>query len=318
MTGFPTQVQTQMAPAVAGDFASTNPRFNVLAGPGALVAGLSLFVGRFCWMDAYDQIVNSFGSGTVAGLVPRNWQGIITTYLAEATMQVYPGSQIFVMNGCDMWVVNDGSTEAVPGQKAYARYADGKVTFAATGTPPSNGSGTASSIAAGTGSGTGSIAVTYSPSGDVTGAVLTIASTTPTLVVGAILTGTGVATGTMITAQLTGTPGGDGTYAVNIPQTVASTAISATYGILTVGGTVTGTFGVGDVIAGSGGGGVTAGTIITALGTGTGGAGTYYVSPTQTVTSSTITSTLGIETKWYCRSPGAPGELVKISNITLG
>lgn len=318
MAGFPQQVQTQVSPGVAGDFCSANPRFNVLAGPGSFVAGDNLFVGTFCWADAYGNVLNSNGTGPVTGLVPRNWQGIITAYLAETTMQIYPGQQAYAMSGCDMWVVNDGSTEAVYGQKAYARYADGLVVFGATGSPPANGSGSASSIAAGTGSGTGSIATTYSPSGDITGAVLTISSVTPTLVVGAILTGSGVATGTMITGQLTGTAGGDGTYTVSIPQTVASTAISATYGILTVGGTVTGTFGVGDVIAGSGGGGVTSGTVITALGTGTGGAGTYYVSPTQTVTSSTITSTLGIETKWYCRSPGAPGELVKISSQPLG
>ena len=49
---------------------------------------------------------------------------------------------------------------------------------------------------------------------------------------------------------------------------------------------VTGTIAVGQVITGTG---VTAGTVITALGTGTGGAGTYTVSVSQTVSSTTIT-----------------------------
>ncbi len=55
---------------------------------------------------------------------------------------------------------------------------------------------------------------------------------------------------------------------------------------LTVGGTVSGMFGVGTILSGTG---VTAGTRITALGTGIGGAGTYTVSASQTVGSTTIT-----------------------------
>ena len=65
--------------------------------------------------------------------------------------------------------------------------------------------------------------------------------------------------------------------------------------------------------------GVTAGTVITALLTGTGGAGTYVVSPSQTVGSTAINvSANQVETKWFARSTGAPGELVKISSWPLG
>ncbi len=63
-----------------------------------------------------------------------------------------------------------------------------------------------------------------------------------------------------------------------------SSSISGT--TLTVGGTVTGTFAVGMVISGTS---VTSGTKITAFGTGTGGAGTYTVDTSQTVSSTTIT-----------------------------
>jgi hypothetical protein len=46
---------------------------------------------------------------------------------------------------------------------------------------------------------------------------------------------------------------------------------------------------LGQYVGGTGGGGVTAGTYITAFGTGQGGTGTYTVSASQTVTSTTLT-----------------------------
>lgn len=67
---------------------------------------------------------------------------------------------------------------------------------------------------------------------------------------------------------------------------VVTGAIAGT--TMTVSAVVSGTLAVGQVIAGSG---VTAATTITALGTGTGGTGTYTVSTTQTVASTSITAT---------------------------
>ena len=67
---------------------------------------------------------------------------------------------------------------------------------------------------------------------------------------------------------------------------VVTGAIAST--TLTVSAVTSGTLVVGQVIAGSG---VTVGTTITALGTGTGGAGTYTVSASQTVASTAITAT---------------------------
>ena len=60
------------------------------------------------------------------------------------------------------------------------------------------------------------------------------------------------------------------------------------------------------------------GTVIIEQGTGRGGAGTYYVNPTQTSGSGTINATGNIETKWIAMSSGLPGEVVKISNQPLG
>lgn len=322
MSGFPTQVQTQPAPAVAGDFASANPRFVALAGQGAYVAGSGLFVARFAWTDPTGLILNSSGQGPVTGFIGRNQQGLITAFLAESSMQVLSGTQCFAYSGGDFWVVNSGTTVAFPGQKAYANFANGLVTFAATGTPPQAASVTGS-IAAGTASVTGSIAISSLPSGttstqtgnEQTGVMTVTAIGSGTVVVGGPITGTGVQTGTVVTSQLTGTAGGVGTYEVNIPQTTASTTISQTYGVLTVTAVGSGVLGVGDVLSGSG---VTAGTMITSLGTGTGGNGTYNVQTTQTASSTTITAAGGVETKWICESVGQAGELVKITSHAQG
>jgi hypothetical protein len=89
--------------------------------------------------------------------------------------------------------------------------------------------------------------------------------------------------------------GGTGTgytfAATNLPAAGTGTASSITGTTLTVGGTVTGNFAVGAYITG---GTTSANTRITALGTGTGGAGTYTVNNSQTVTSTTLTGSLAL------------------------
>jgi hypothetical protein len=70
--------------------------------------------------------------------------------------------------------------------------------------------------------------------------------------------------------------------------TGTSSSISGT--TLTVGGTVTGTFAVGDRLIGAN---VEPNTFITALGTGTGGAGTYTVSNSQTAAAAAISAIVG-------------------------
>lgn len=311
---FQKQVNSQPAPAVAGDFASTNPRSSVLAGPNGLVAGTSLFVGRAAWAtppldgDGFPAVCNSFGSGNITGILHREQQGLFTQYLQEFSMQVPQGFNITLMASADLWVKNDGATVAEVGQKAYANFADGKFQFAATGAALAGATATGT-ISAQTGSWTGSIA----------GDVMTVTGAVTGLVVpGGILSGTGVLTGTQVLSQISGTPNGDGTYYVSLSQTVAATTISETYGLFTAVSAQTGTWAVGDVLAGSGGGGVTAGTKITGFGTGTGGLGTYYVQTTQTVTSTAITSVLNVETSWIAMSVANAGELVKISRVSLG
>jgi len=303
---FQSTVNTQPAPAVAGDFASTNPRWSVVAGPNALVAAAAgLTIGRFAWWDATQTYASNAGTGPITGFVHRDQQGLITTYLAESGMVIPGGFPVTLMSGGDYWVKNEGTTEALVGQNAYAAYANGAASFAAAGAP-------------GTASVTGAIAAsTASVTGSINGNVLTVTAVgSGVLVVGGTLSGTGVATGTQIAAQLTGTAGGVGTYTVTIPeQTVASTTISETYGTLTVSAVGSGALGVGDLLSGTG---VTSGTVITALGTGQGGTGTYVVSPTQTAGSTTVTAGVSVQTKFLAMTSGLPGELVKITSHLLG
>lgn len=159
--------------------------------------------------------------------------------------------------------------------------------------------------------------------GAISGTTLTVSaveSGTEAIVVGQEITGSGVTAGTKVTAFLTGT-GGTGTYTVSASQTVASTllvlnspswfgyadtgdlsvdmpgatipavgavvtgSIAAT--TLTVTAVTSGTLRVGQIISGTG---ITAGTKITALGTGRGGTGTYTVGTSQTASSTTVTA----------------------------
>ena len=312
MSGFQTQVNTNMAVAVEGDFASANPFFSSDAGPGAFVAGLlGVTVARFVWRDgANPNAVNNYGGGAPLGFIHREQQGLITTYLQRSGMVIPVGFGVTVMNGGDYWVRNAGSGAVTPGMKAFADLSNGAASFAAAGSSPSVGGSATGTIAAGTGSFTGSI----------TDDVLTITVVgSGVAVIGGVLSGTGVATSTAITGQLSGTTGGVGTYRVSIgSQAATSTTISETYGTFTAVSALVGNFEVGDVLSGAGGGGVTAGTTITQLGTGTGGLGTYIVGTTQTVTSTTISATGNIETKWIAMSAGGPGELIKMSDHPNG
>lgn len=318
MAGFQSLVNTVPAPGVEGDFASANPYFTVDAGPGAIVAGDDgVYVGRFAWLsyqsidaDFAPAVANNFGVGPVAGFLHREQQGLITVYLESAGLLVPAGFPVTLMNGGDFWAKNNGSTQALPGMKAYADITDGKVSFAATG-----GTGAASI--------TGSIAAATSQvTGSINNNVLTVTAVLAgTLYPGTVLSGTGgggVASDTRIVEQLTGTLGGVGTYALDIPeQTVTSTTIDGAYGVLTVSAVSSGTVDLGALVTGTG---VIAGagTYITALLTGTGGTGTYIVNRSQAMSSSALTTGTKVETKWYAMSSGLPGEIVKISDHPLG
>ncbi|CAB5218002.1 hypothetical protein UFOVP205_47 [uncultured Caudovirales phage] len=132
--------------------------------------------------------------------------------------------------------------------------------------------------------------------GSTSGTTLTVSAiSNGALAVGQVLFGIGVTQETVITALGSGS-GGVGTYTINLSQTIASEQMnSATAGAivtgsisattLTVTAVTSGTLALGMTIQGAG---VTANTIITAYGTGSGGAGTYTVNNSQTIASRTL------------------------------
>lgn len=317
---FQTHTNAFQAPLQAGDFASANPRAVPLSsqwtdGTGithtAPVAGDNgLTIGLFAWLDAATySIASNTGPGAPTAFVHRAAEALITTYLTAygATIPAgFPAGNLFV--GGDFGVVNNGLTEATPGMKAYANNTTGVASFAASGAPTTGGSGDSSTITHETSSFTGTIVDdVMTVSGAVTG----------TIYIGTVLSGTNVASGTQIVGKLTGT-GGDGTYLVAPRnQTVASTAIGGKYGLLTVGGTVVAGFAANQTVVSTS---TPAGTVITELGTGTGGAGTYIVSYTAgtDVSAEAIHTVTNTETGWYCRSFAGPGEVAKISSNPIG
>lgn len=319
-SGWQTQVQDQPALGVAGRRFTNNPIFTVPAGPGGLVAGggdtgLGVPVGRFAWTyppeDPNDAptLVQNFGTGGPTGFVPNDTQALNTVYLSDAGMAIAPGFPMYLIEAGDYLCVNDGATAAVYGQKAYADFATGKVSFAATATPATGASATGSTIAPVT-----NVAFT----GSIQDNILTVSAVgTGPLYPGTTLSGTGVASGTMLGKQISGAAGSTGTYYVLTPgQTVASTAITGTYGLFTVGTVTVGNFAVNQVLNATGA--VVAGTTITFLISGTGGTGsTFAVNNDTNVTSQTISAVSNVETKFYARSGAAPGGIVKISSTTL-
>lgn len=129
---FQSTVNLQQAAAVAGDFASANPRSSVVSHEGGFVAGTGgLTVGRFAWYSG-NTVLNS-GSGTVGGFVHRE-QGsaLISTYLAEYGNLIPAGFAVNIMRSGDYWATVTVNAATV-GQKAFASTTDGTVQFAAAG-----------------------------------------------------------------------------------------------------------------------------------------------------------------------------------------
>tara|TARA_R110000822_G_scaffold143954_3_gene282467 strand:+ start:7900 stop:8853 length:954 start_codon:yes stop_codon:yes gene_type:complete len=123
-------------------------------------------------------------------------------------------------------------------------------------------------------------AVAFSGTGSISGSTLTIATTTTgALTIGSYVYGTGVPSNTFILS-------GTGPYTLN--NTVAFSGTGSIAGTtLTIATAASGQLRVGSVITDSGSL-VTAGTYITALGTGAGTVGTYTVNNSQTVASTVL------------------------------
>jgi hypothetical protein len=258
-------------------------------------------LGGFMSFPGASQVQSFFGAGTSeANLAPYYFDGFVGASASPAALLVAQ----FPVTGAPAWlqggsiagltipqlqgitgtlsVVVDGYTYTsasvnLSGDTSFSAAAATLQTELNTTLPA--GASVTGSIAAVSGTFTGSI----------NGNILTVTSI-PTYVIvpGSVLTGAGVTALTEVVNQLSGTAGGIGTYAVSLTQVVASETITCAYGIMTVTVVGSGTISIGQTLSG---GSVTAGTQVTALGTGVGLTGTYYVNPSQTATSEAITAT---------------------------
>ena len=248
---FPNVVNSNQAPAVQGDFASTNPFASVLSGAGQLVAPAGgLVVGRFAWVGPAGQVSQSYVAGYQIGFLGRNEQALITNFLGESSLVVPAGFPVTLFNSGDFWAKFRAG--ATPGQNVYADPNDGDPIAAAS--TPSAASATASAGFTGTGT-----VVNAS-------AVLTINTATAGLLqAGDTVSGTSIPSGTTILAQLTVAAGygygSRGTYQMSAAATGSAgpEAITSTSNILVVTAVASGSLNQGDVISGTG---VTSGTAI--------------------------------------------------------
>lgn len=299
---FQTRVNLFNPPAVAGDFASANPRATVLAGEGALIAGPNgVTVGQFAWVSAADgRTINNFPVSTndLMGFVHRDQQALITGFLAEASLLIPPGFPVTLFDAGDFWDEVTGATAATVGAACYAVYGTGALVIGAAPT------GAAA---------TGSMGATFTGAIAVTTGILTASALTGYLAPGDTLAGAGVPAGTIILSQLTGTAGAAGTYQTSIVTAVASVAMTSFGNTLDVTAVGSGTLLVGDAITGTG---VPANaTIFSQLSGATGGVGVYTLSLPSTAyaASTALTVVAGAITKFVAKTAAAVGQLVKIS-----
>lgn len=311
---FQNKVNLVQAPAVEGDFASSNPRAAVLAGPGGLVAGpLGVRVGRFAWVEADLKTTTNFGQGGIkpSGFVHRDNQALITQYLGEASLVIPVGFPVTLFDEGDFWAKVAGSTAAAPGSQAYANYTDGSVSF---GSVPTGATATGAMGS----TNTAAIGATFTATG--TGDQLVVTAVTGKIYPGDFINGTGVPAGTTILSQASGTANGAGTYVTSGPTTATAATVTAWGSNLVVSAT-TGVVSIGDTVAGGSGFPVAA-TVLSQVSGTAGGAGTYLLSApaTQYVASATGVTTFGTTLVVSVVGSGtlAPGQAITGTGIPTG
>ncbi|TNH43756.1 structural cement protein Gp24 [Photorhabdus luminescens] len=106
MSGFQRTMNNDLPLGVAGDFASANPHFSMVAGEGQLKSGTDgVTVGLFAWADDKGIVSNKKVTGGVLGFVHRNNQAIVNQYGTEASMKIPKGREVTLMTGGDYLVV---------------------------------------------------------------------------------------------------------------------------------------------------------------------------------------------------------------------
>lgn len=135
MTDFQTTVNYTWPQGYPGALASANPRRSVLSPEaGFRVGSKGLTIAAFAWINDDGVTVSNTGTGTPAGFVHRDQQGLTTQYLQSSTMAIPAGFGVTLSEGGDFWAV--ASTDAQRGQAVYASTTDGTLQTAAAGSPP--------------------------------------------------------------------------------------------------------------------------------------------------------------------------------------
>lgn len=130
---FQSQVNLQQAPAVVGDFASSNPRAAVTAPEGGFVAGTGgVNVGTFVWVQSDGKTLLNSGSGAPDGFVGRRMQALIATYLAESGMNIPAGFPVTIHRSGDFYFTAN-TNAATRGQKVFASTTTGATRTGAAG-----------------------------------------------------------------------------------------------------------------------------------------------------------------------------------------
>ena len=136
---FPTLINTVPPVAFEGDFCDANPRSSVDAGPFGLVSGTNCVIGRFGWVsapldgDGFPSVVNMAGTGAPTGILHREQQGLITTFLTESGMIVPPGFAVTLMKSGGFWLRNRGTATTAVTHKVFANNTDGSAATGAAG-----------------------------------------------------------------------------------------------------------------------------------------------------------------------------------------
>lgn len=227
--GFQRVINRELAPAVAGDFASNNPRSSVIppVDSGFVVAASqAVTVGFFAWGSTAGLVYSTLagaGSNPSLGFIarqPNEPSVLITAFLGESLMTLQTGLPATLQRTGDYWATLPGATV---GAIVYADATSGAPTLTDnTGANPDTGFKCESAV----------------PVNAVTAATTTIAVTTGIMTIATIasgvvevgqrVTGTGVPDQTYITRQLTGTAGGAGTYQTTSLNRAAVAAFTAT------------------------------------------------------------------------------------------
>jgi hypothetical protein len=245
---FQTSVNRFPAIAVAGDFASANPRSAFVAPEGGFVAGAGgVTVGHFAWIASDGRTILSHGTAPNApdGFVAREQQALITTYLGEASQVIPEGFPVTLMTKGDFYAAVTGSTAATKGATVYANYSNGAI---AIGSAPSGATVTGAMGS----TNTGSLGATFTASVDTDTTQLVVTAVTGLISVGEVVSGVGITAGTTILSQVSGTPGGAGTYKLSAVNTASSATVTSFGNVIKI-TSVTNLISIGETVSGGSG-----------------------------------------------------------------